>query len=142
MTKPLNNLAKKMEIDNKVVFSPFVPYDQIPIIHNLADIFVLPSISTPGWQEQFGMVLVESMACAKPVISTLSGSIPEVIGNAGILVQPDDMLSLSSAIKNIALDNALCKKLGEKARARVEKYFDAKKVAEKIKEIYQRISTS
>jgi glycosyltransferase involved in cell wall biosynthesis len=139
MAKTLKNLAKKMGISDKVIFSPFISYDQIPNIHNLADIFVLPSISEPGWQEQFGMVLIESMASAKPVISTLSGSIPEVIGDAGILVQPDDMLSLYSATRQLALDEELRKKLGEKARLRVENHFDAAKVAKKIKEIYLKI---
>ena len=88
------------------------------------------------------MVLIESMACAKPVISTLSGSIPEVIGEAGILVQPNDYLSLSTEITRLIEDESLRKILGKKARARSEEYFDAKKTSIALKEIFERVLCS
>jgi glycosyltransferase involved in cell wall biosynthesis len=114
-----------------------VDYSQIPRIHNMADIFVLPSIVSPKGQEQFGMVLIESMACGKPVIGSLTGSIPEVVGEAGLLVQPSDHYSLYQALKKLILEKSLRVKLGELARKRVMANFDSKVVAQKIKEIYQ-----
>jgi glycosyltransferase involved in cell wall biosynthesis len=112
-------------------------YSEMPGIHNLADIFVLPSIVTSRWQEQFGMVLIESMACGKPIVSTLSGSIPEVVGEAGLLVQPSDHYSLYQAIKTLILSDNLRTQLGKLARRRALDNFDSKLVARKIMEVYQ-----
>jgi len=117
-----------------------LPYDQVPNIYNLADIFVLPSIPTAYWQEQFGMVLVESLASGIPVISTLSGSIPDVIGDAGILVQPYDFLSLYQNMKKLILMPNLRKELASKARKRAEEKFNARLVAEQYKSLYENIS--
>jgi starch synthase len=114
-------------------------YNLIPKVHNLADIFVLPSIATKWWQEQFGMVLIESMACGKAVVATQSGSIPEVVGKAGILVQPNDPFSLANAIKKLILDEKLRYELGKKARERAETNFSLMAVSKKLKQIYERL---
>jgi predicted Zn-dependent protease len=79
------------------------------------------------------------MACAKPVISTLSGSIPEVVGDAGILVQPNDHLSLYRAIKRLIVDEELGDQIGKKAFGRAEKHFDSQKTAKKITEIFRKV---
>jgi glycosyltransferase involved in cell wall biosynthesis len=132
-------MLERLGIANQVVFAGSFTYDKMPMIHNLADVFVLPSVPTYRWREQFGMVLLESMACGKAVISTRSGSIPEVVGDAGILVQPYDHLSLYEALKKILLNESLRQRLGQKARARVEAYFDCRSVAKKIDEAYRSV---
>lgn len=105
------------------------PYVVMPKIHNLADVFVLPSIPVQNWQEQFGYVLVESMACGKPVISTYCGSIPEVVGDTGILVQPNDFCSIEYEL-GILISNERKREIhGLNNRAHAEKLFDAKKVS-------------
>jgi glycosyltransferase involved in cell wall biosynthesis len=71
-----------------IVLAGFFPYDEVPSLHTLADIFVLPSKAAPKWQEQFGYVLAESMACAKAVVTTRSGSIPDVVGDAVLVIDP------------------------------------------------------
>lgn len=76
-------------------------YEMMPKIHNLVDIFVLPSIPTRYWQEQFGYVLVESMSCGKPVVTTTCGSIPEVVDNAGVVVPTNDFISLYKMYRRI-----------------------------------------
>ena len=116
-------------------------YDMMPKIHNLADIFVLPSIPIRTWQEQFGYVLAESMACGKPVISTRSGSIPEVIGDAGMLIQPNDFVSLERALEQLLLDEHLRQEYGTRARRRAEDLFDAQKVSMKLRELYDQLLT-
>lgn len=118
------------------------PYHDMYRLHNLADIFVLPSISTKGWQEQFGMVLIESMACGTPVISTLSGSIPEVVGDAGILVQPNDHMSLCSAMKKLIIDNPLRERLGEEGLKRARTHFDAQKNSEKFGRVFEKVMSA
>jgi glycosyltransferase involved in cell wall biosynthesis len=137
--KYLQHLSEQLNITSSVIFRIDVSYKQIAEVHNLADIFVLPSLPTKAWQEQLGLVFVESMACAKPVISSLSGSIPEVISEAGILVQPGDHRSLYQAIKNLILNPGKCKEIGRLARQRVEKMLDSRMVAEKIKAIYEKV---
>lgn len=113
------------------------PYSRMPAIHNLADIFVLPSQPAREWQEQFGYVLVEGMACAKPVVSTMSGSIPEVVGDVGVLVPPGDFISLANALERLLGSEQERRDLGGRGRERAETLFDAKKVALQIKGHYE-----
>ena len=61
--------AAALRYRGRVQFIPFVAYDQLPALHNMADLFVLPSKPAPKWQEQFGYVLAESMACGKPIVT-------------------------------------------------------------------------
>lgn len=137
---PLHNrlieLTQRLGIQDHVCLIPEVPYSQIPAMHNLSDIFVLPSLPTRSWQEQFGMVLIEAMACGKPVISTLSGSIPEVVGDAGILVQPADAVDLANALRELISSPELRKKLSSIGITRARNHYDCKIFAEKIDSIY------
>jgi glycosyltransferase involved in cell wall biosynthesis/2-polyprenyl-3-methyl-5-hydroxy-6-metoxy-1,4-benzoquinol methylase len=134
--------ADRLGILKSMIFLKHTPYQDIHKLHNLADIFVLPSIPLKKWQEQFGMVLIESMACGTPVISTLSGSIPEVVGDAGILIQPNDHLSLYEAIKKLILDKELRDILGKKALARAGSYFDSRKNAEKFRMVFEKVMST
>jgi glycosyltransferase involved in cell wall biosynthesis/2-polyprenyl-3-methyl-5-hydroxy-6-metoxy-1,4-benzoquinol methylase len=131
--------AMALGISNRFTFIEEYPYHEMHKLHNLADIFVLPSISTRTWQEQFGMVLIESMACGKPVVSTYSGSIPEVVGDAGILVQSNDHISLYNAIKKLISDTELRESIGKKALARAETEFDSLKIAEKVGGVFEKV---
>ena len=134
-------LIKRLGLHENVIMKDSVPYEDIPKVHNLADIFVLPSISTPDWQEQFGMVLAESMACAKPVVAALSGSIPEVVGDAGVLVQPDDAYSLSMALQDLILDKQKRQILSDKAYKRAKALFSVETSSARIAEIYWELLT-
>lgn len=118
-----------LELGGNVILIGSHRYDEMPKIHNLADIFVLPSIPVPNWQEQFGYVLVESMACGKPVVSTLSGSIPEVVGNAGILVPPNDFLFLANAIAELITSEDKRMESGKLGRDRINALFNVDKIA-------------
>jgi len=100
---------------------------------------VLPSLPTMTWQEQLGMVLVEAMACSKPVVAAASGSIPEVVADAGLLFTPGNCFELSERISRLMDDRSLLKALGTKARERALTYFDAGKNAEKIYEVYRKV---
>jgi GT2 family glycosyltransferase/glycosyltransferase involved in cell wall biosynthesis/ubiquinone/menaquinone biosynthesis C-methylase UbiE/TolA-binding protein len=135
----LRERAERLGILDNIIFLENTPYHEIHKLHNIADIFVLPSISTQNWQEQFGMVLIESMACGKAVISTRSGSISEVVGDAGILVQPNDHLSLYNAIKEVICNKELRDTLGRKALLRARQEFDSKRTAEKVKEVFEKV---
>jgi alpha-maltose-1-phosphate synthase len=139
-TGPEESLLRKMiaqlGIQDKVRMIGAHPYQRMPAIHNLADVFVLPSQPTPIWQEQFGYVLLESMACGKPVISTLSGSIPEVVGDAGLLVPPSDFISLANSLEQIVNANELRMELGRLGRVRACEMFDLRRIAGQFKAHY------
>lgn len=138
----LENLKKIMseaKVEKNFRFTGFLPYEQISKIYNIADVFVLPSYPTMTCQEQFGMVLVEAMACGTPVISTTSGSIPEVVGDAGILVPPGNFFQLASEIATLMDNRDLALALGQKGRERAETFFDAKKNAVELYNVYKKV---
>lgn len=95
-----------------------------------AGIFVLPSL-----KEGFGQVLLEAIACGLPIISTNTSAIPEVVGDAGILVEPRNSQALVEAIINL-IEN---EELGKNGRKRVEENFTWEKVAERVEEVYEGI---
>lgn len=137
--KKMQKLMKKLKIEESVKLAGSYPYTDIPYIHNLADVFVLPSIPVRDWQEQFGMVFAEALASGNPVIAGGSGSIPEVVGDAGILIQPNDPYSIYEEIKKLILDNDYREKHKKLARARAEKVFDPERIALRIKEEYEKL---
>ncbi|MCL5791384.1 MAG: glycosyltransferase family 4 protein, partial [Deltaproteobacteria bacterium] len=138
----LENLKKiitEAGIGKHFRFTGFVPYGGMGKIHNLADVFVLTSYPTMTWQEQFGMVLIEAMACNKPVIATTTGSIPEIVGDAGVVVPPGDFFQLAQEIAKFIDNRELIQIKGENARQRVEAHFDARKNALKLYNIYKKV---
>jgi starch synthase len=133
-------LRHELGLERQVSFIGFHPYEQMPAIHNCADVFVLPSLPTPLWQEQFGYVLIESMACGMPVISTYSGSIPEVVGDAGILVPPNDFATLGHALEELVANQAKREMLGSRGRKRAEELFDVSMVSNRLRQYYRELS--
>ncbi|OGQ44308.1 MAG: hypothetical protein A3A85_01260, partial [Deltaproteobacteria bacterium RIFCSPLOWO2_01_FULL_42_9] len=73
----MEKIIKETKTEGHFRFLNFISYDEMPDVYRMADVFALPSYPTMIWQEQFGMVLVEAMACGKPIIASASGSIPE-----------------------------------------------------------------
>ncbi len=111
-------------------------YEQMPEVYAGADLFILPSKRTQTWEEQYGMVLIEAMACGLPVISTLSGAIPEVVGNAGILVRESDTNMLQKALESVIDNRELRRKMSYESSDRAKRLFDSRKSAEIIGRIY------
>ncbi|MFM1919523.1 MAG: hypothetical protein RLZZ303_1157 [Candidatus Hydrogenedentota bacterium] len=116
-------LVDRLGLSDDCTFLPPCPYADMPALYHQADLFALPSIATDTWQEQFGMALIEAMACGVPVVSTLSGAIPEVVGDAGLLCQPNDFLSLAESIARLRADPALRQSLAAAGRRHAETHF-------------------
>jgi len=114
-------------------------YQKMPEIYQQADILVLPSKKTKTWEEQYGMVLVEAMASAIPIVAYETGAISEIVQDAGILI-PQDTKKLHDAIKYLAGNFKQREKLGKIGRKRAEIYFDAKKTAKSLAKIYEHLS--
>ena len=132
-------LARSLGIESRVKLAGNFSYDEIPRLYNSADAFILPSIPVHFWQEQFGMVLLEAMAAGLPVISTMSGSIPEVVGDAGILIQPNDPLSVYEAVRRLASEGETRRLLGGMARARAVKKYNVGVVSRAIDAVYHEL---
>jgi len=109
-----------MNLTNNVVFTGFVPSIELPSYYRSADIFCAPA--TGG--ESFGIVLLEAMACGKPVIATDIQGYASVLahGDEGLLVPPKDIESLAQALLSLLNDKSLRLKMGEKGKIKAEKY--------------------
>jgi glycosyltransferase involved in cell wall biosynthesis len=117
---------------------PAVKYERIPSLLKALDVLVLPSVTIlPEHREQFGRVLVEAMACGTPVVGSSSGAIPEVIGDAGLVVPERDPAALASAIDLVLTDADLRARLIERGRQRVASHMAWPAVAERTLELFR-----
>jgi len=116
----LEDLARSLGIADKVEFLGRQGRIEVAELLRKCDVFVLPSRSEP-----FGVVLVEAMACRKPIVATTVGGIPEIIENRknGILVRPDDHNALADALLNVLNDTTLRRDLAESGHATLQKRF-------------------
>ncbi len=124
--------ARELGIAERIVVMPPVSHEELPGVYHDFDALVLPSRTTSSWQEQFGRVLIEAMACGVPVIGSDSGAIPEVIGEAGLIFPEGKAPQLSEKILQLYHDPHLRADLSLRGRIRVEQYFSAKSVARKL----------
>ena len=110
---------------------PPVSYEDMPAFLKSLDVLVLPSVTIlPLHREQFGRVLVEAMAAGVPVVGSSSGAIPEVIGDAGLVVPERDPSALAAAIDRVLSEPSLRQALVERGRQRVQSHFAWPVVAE------------
>jgi len=139
--KDLYEVRKRIkECNVRIIGSDKVNYEKMPEIYKRADIFVMPSKTTKTWEEQYGMVLIEAMASGLPIIAYNSGSIPELLGDAGILVEEGNVDRLIEAILSLIDDKNLRLKLGRMSRDRAKKEFDSRKFSQKMAKIYEDLS--
>lgn len=124
---------EKLNIKRDIIFTDYVPESDLVKFYNSADVFVYPSL-----YEGFGLPPLEAMACGCPVITSNTSSLPEVVGNAGIMVDPYDVDELAGAIYNALNNSSLRKKLSKRSLER-SKLFKWCKVAKKTWNIYENI---
>jgi glycosyltransferase involved in cell wall biosynthesis len=124
-------------VRQKVVFSPGIASAQVPALLNSLDCLVLPSLTRPNWKEQFGRVLIEAMACQVPVVVSDSGEMPNLVGEAGLVVPEGDAGALAAALSRLRGDPALRATLGVNGRARVLARYTQEKIAAQTYRVYQ-----
>lgn len=113
------------------------PYDEVPGVHAMADVFVLPSIPHRLWEEQYGMVFLESMAAGNPIISTRTGAIPEVVSDKeGILVKPGSVDELVEAMRLLYDDGKKLKRMSRNCKKRAKRDYDARRVAKALVKLF------
>ncbi len=106
----------------------------MPALYRLAEVFVYPSI-----YEGYGLPVLEAMACGAPTITSTVSSMPEIIGDAGLLVSPENPAELSAAIARLLEDKVFAAELTQKAQIRA-KEFTWRKTAEQTLHIYGQIT--
>jgi glycosyltransferase involved in cell wall biosynthesis len=93
LTGSLSRFFKNYPMRDQVLFTGYVPMDHIPLFMNGAELFVFPSL-----YEGFGLPVLEAMSCGTPVVSSNRSSIPEIVGSAGVLVDPTNIQELADRI--------------------------------------------
>jgi glycosyltransferase involved in cell wall biosynthesis len=123
--------AATRALPGRATFAGHVASSAMPESLNALDALVLPSLRAAGWQEQFGRVLVEAMACGVPVIGSATGEIPRVIGDAGLIVPEGDRTALRDALELLAASpEHRCTLAGRSRQRAVESYTHARIAAD------------
>jgi glycosyltransferase involved in cell wall biosynthesis len=134
--------ANALAIGDQVSVELPVSSTDVPALLRELDVVVLPSLTTPSWKEQFGRVLIEAMACQVPVVGSDSGEIPNVIGEAGLVVPEGNPKALGEALMQLRCDPALRQELGRRGRERVLAQFTHASVAARTVEVYREVVAS
>lgn len=139
MREKLEGRAGAAGLSERLKFVSDVPLTAVPRVMNAMDVFVLMSRTTASWKEQFGRVIIEAHACGVPVVGSSSGAIPEVVGDAGVVVPEGDAAALGQALIQMHGDPEGRARMGRIGRARVEAEFTWGRVAERMQSIYQKV---
>jgi len=121
--------ARRLRIDDSVVYKPSVLRSEMPDYICACDCVVLPSYTTPKWKEMFGRILIEAMACGVPLIGSDSGDIPRVIGEAGLIFPEKDSAALRHCIRRLIDDPELRVRLSALGRERAAREYSCEAVA-------------
>jgi len=124
--------VERFGLAGDVMFPGYVAQDELPVWYNAADLFVYPSRF-----EGFGLPVLEAMACGTPVVTTYSASLPEVAGDAAILVSPDDEAQLIEAMRRVLSDSALRQEMIDRGQAHAAT-FSWEQAARQTVDTYER----
>ena len=102
----VDQAIEQEHLKDDVIFSNYVPQDELPLWYRAADLFVYPSL-----YEGFGMPPLDAMASGTPVVTSNAASLPEVVGDAGLQVAPDDQAALADAIVRALVEPGLREQL-------------------------------
>ncbi len=127
-------LIRKLGIQRHILFTGRISDAEFVKQYARASIAVVPSV-----YEGFGLPVGEAMACGVPVISTTGGALPEVVGDAGILVPPADHKALAGAIVDLLDSPDKARDLGRAGYRRVQAHFTWKRAAEKTVAAYREV---
>jgi len=127
--------AREQGIANNVQFLGYIPPDALPPYYAMADVVALASYAN----ETFSIMSAEAMACARPVVGTRFGGIPEAIadGETGFLAEPENANDLADKLRRLLDDPALRERFGQCGRQRVLKLFTWDAVTERVLDAYK-----
>ena len=126
-----------LDLDGRVDYVGSLAQDQLPDFYRGLDVLVVPSRPTAGWLEQFGRVVVEAMACRIPVVASDTGALPDVVGEAGLLVPPDDPDALAVCLETLLKDEPARRELARRG-AEQARHASWSEVADAYLGLYER----
>lgn len=132
----LEALVKGLDLKGRVVFLGYIPLDHLPYLYSGATVFATVSLS-----EGFGLPSLEAIACGTPVVASRTTSLPEVVGDAGILVDPNDIEQIAKVLLRIIEDSALRAEYSQKALKRAA-VFSWSTTARQTFEVLQSVAKS
>jgi glycosyltransferase involved in cell wall biosynthesis len=146
----LIKISTENHIQERLILVESVPHDEVANYINLMSTLVLPSettykfktLTSAGWKEQFGHVLIEAMACQVPVIGSNSGEIPHVIGDAGLVFPEGDVQALANCLVQLMEKPELAHSLGKMGSQKAMGKYTNKALAKQQLEFYREIVSS
>ena len=127
--------AKAIDVADDIIFLGHVADEDLPALYSMSDLFAWLS-----FYEGFGLPVLEAMACGTPVVASNRASLPEVIGDAGLLVPPSEIDAIADAFDSILGDEALAAELADKGRKQAS-LFSWRSSAKQLLSIYQRLAS-
>jgi glycosyltransferase involved in cell wall biosynthesis len=121
-------------VQNDVRFMGFVPIEVLRIFYDVAKVFVFPSL-----YEGFGLPPLEAMAHGTPVVTSNTSSLPEVVGNAAVLVNPENVFEIMRALRRVLVDQPLRDKLKQRGYEQAQK-FSWETSARQLLNVYERVA--
>src|SRR5437899_6382562 len=129
----LRRTVVRSGVQNDVRFLGFVPIEVLRIFYDSAKIFVFPSL-----YEGFGLPPLEAMACGAPVVTSNVSSLPEVVGEAAVQINPENVFDIARGIRDVLLDEELRARLIRRGREQAAKFswnFTARQVLEIYRDV-------
>src|SRR5271157_5838808 len=130
----LRRTVVRSGVQNDVRFLGFVPIEVLRIFYDVARIFVFPSL-----YEGFGLPPLEAMAHGTPVVTSNTSSLPEVVGNAALLVNPENVFEIRRALHRVLLDPALRERMKQRGYEQAQRFSWTDSVS-RILEIYREVA--
>ena len=125
---------KSLDLEHEIRILGHVPLEDLVLLYNAADLFVFPSLS-----EGFGIPPIEAMACGTPVVTSNVTSLPEVVGDAAVTVDPQNVEEIARAIHRVLTTEQLKKELRERGLKRCTMFSD-RRMAEQALEVYEEVA--
>ena len=134
----LEQLASELRLAARVRWTGGLPAEQVANLWPDLDVLVMPSRGSAQWRESNGQILMEAMAHEVAVLGTNSGVIPELIGDAGIVVPDGDLESMAAALESLS-DLNTRRNLAQAARARALRLYSDDAIAERTLEFWRQV---
>lgn len=134
LNSSIHNMVKELKLERSVTFLGYVPDVELPALYSGATVFLYPSL-----YEGFGLPVLEAMSCGCPIIASNCSSIPEVVGDSGLLVNPHDPQDLKVALEQVLSDERLRRRLSAQALERAS-HFSLEKMASETLQVYREVA--
>src|SRR3712207_5219682 len=129
-------LVRELDLGDRIIFTGQIREQDKAPLYSGATVYTFPSL-----YEGFGMTVLEAMACGAPVITSRISALPEVVGEAGVLVDPHSEPAITEALGELLTDPRRRADLGARARAR-SRNFSWRQVAEQTVRVYERVKAA